>query len=412
VVAARRADSVVESVGVNVHLGYSDSVYDRFKRIRFELDRLGVRYIRDGISLGRPDLYARLGALARDGIRLDAIAGDPLRRYGTGSLHQQVRLLTELGPGILASIEGPNEFDNQGVSNWRPILRNYQRRLFQSVRRHASLHSIPVLGPSLVDYDSRAELGDISAWTDEGNMHPYPGGERPDDDHIGEELELAAENTGTEPVQATETGYTNAVRATSGQGPTSERAAATYMPRLLLENFRRGITRTFIYQLVDTERDRNRNDTEAGFGLLRHDLTPKPAYAATRNLISLLADPGPGFAPGQLSYSVAGAPPDLHEVLLQQRDGSFYLALWRSQSVWDLDRRANERVQPAAVTIEFDRPVARAAAYIPNRSTAPVARFDRPGELQIAVGPRVTILEVDPGVGLSPSLRRLIPPGF
>src|SRR4051794_28615698 len=48
---ARRADDFVNSVGVNVHLGYTNTPYRRHDLVQKKLRELGVRYIRDGLSL-------------------------------------------------------------------------------------------------------------------------------------------------------------------------------------------------------------------------------------------------------------------------------------------------------------------------------------------------------------------------
>src|SRR2546430_10994083 len=80
--ATMRADDFVESVGVNVHLGYADTPYGRQDIVKAKLLELGVRYIRDGLTPGKPAVYRAWRELASRGIRLDLIAGDPLRRGG------------------------------------------------------------------------------------------------------------------------------------------------------------------------------------------------------------------------------------------------------------------------------------------------------------------------------------------
>ena len=80
----------------------------------------------------------------------------------------------------------------------------------------------------------------------------------------------------------TEAGYHNALSSTTGQPPASEEAAAVYMPRLLATAFGAGVERTFIYELVDEKPDPGLIDAEQHFGLLRNDLSPKPAFTASR----------------------------------------------------------------------------------------------------------------------------------
>jgi len=48
-VVARRADALVDSVGVNTHFGYTDRPYVlAFDRLKVKLAALGIRHIRDG----------------------------------------------------------------------------------------------------------------------------------------------------------------------------------------------------------------------------------------------------------------------------------------------------------------------------------------------------------------------------
>ena len=99
--------------------------------------------------------------------------------------------------------------------------------------------------------------------------------------------------------------------------------------RIFLEYFSRGVARTFAYELVDAGPNQRRPEIRTS-ALLRNDLSEKPAFIALRDAIATLADPGPAFSPESLDYSLGGGQADLRELLLQKRDGSFYLALWRA----------------------------------------------------------------------------------
>ena len=83
--------------------------------------------------------------------------------------------------------------------------------------------------------------------------------------------------------------------------------------------------------------DPDHNEVEHNFGLFDNDgKTMKPAGHAMANLIGLLADPGPAFQPGRLDFVVSGD--NVQTILLQKRDGEFWLALWLSSSLWDHSR--------------------------------------------------------------------------
>src|SRR4051812_42009055 len=110
---AGRADDFVESIGVNVHLAYTSTPYARYDLVEQKLRELGVRYIRDGIAQNKPEVYEALRGLASCGIRLDLLVGDPLERFGGGSLAEQLGLAKKELKRVVVSLEGPNEFDGQ-----------------------------------------------------------------------------------------------------------------------------------------------------------------------------------------------------------------------------------------------------------------------------------------------------------
>jgi hypothetical protein len=398
------ADAFVESIGVNTHTYYSDTVYgERFDQVKQRLAELGVRHIRENLVTERPDQYQGLRDLAGIGIRSTLILGDP--DEGIAKLEELVSTVkTELG-GAVDAVEGPNEFDQRGGSDWLPRLRDYQQRLFSAIKDDPTLAPLPVIGPSIVLRSHEEELGDISGTLDYGNMHSYPNGEMPES-NLTSQLDGAAHNSGTKPVMATETGYHTALGWTGEHQPTSEAAMATYMPRLFLEYFRRGVARTFSYELLDEAA--NSNDREDNFGLLHNDLTPKPAFDALRNTISLLEDPGPAFAPEALEYTLGGDRGDLRQLLLQKRDGSYYLVLWRAVDVWNAASRTPVAAPEGTVKVELQRSINSAVEYLPNLSTDPVATL--PGgtnQLEVKVGAQAVVVKINAGGKVRPGRIRL-----
>ena len=392
---ARSAASFVDAIGVNIHSYYDGTPYtEQWGAVKAKLAELGISHVREDIRPGRDDQIQHLAELAAMGVKTDLVIGDP--GNGISGLDSRIALVKQKLRGYLDSVEGPNEFDLRSSIGQMTELATYQRHLYDAIKSDPALSSLPVIGPSIVDTDHQAALGDISGSLDYGNTHSYPGGFVPEG-NLSTALNRAGVASGSKPVMATESGYHNALNTSDGHNPTSEQAAATYIPRMYLEYYRRGIARTYDYELVDTWDEPALDDPSPHFGLLRSDLSEKPAFVALRNMVRILDDPGASFSPGNLAYSLSGSPSDVRQVLLQKRDGSFYLALWRTGSVWDPIGRKNLSAPSAQVGVNFGEPIASAAQYRPNSSSAQVASFSDPGSVSVEVGPQVTILEVTPG---------------
>jgi hypothetical protein len=401
---ARPANSFVDSIGVATHLGWEGTPYaEAPAAIEQRLRELGVRHVRADLLLGNSVEYGEVTALAEAGIDSTLILGRPDEPEAVlGAMLAAVK-----GPlaGAVGAVEGPNEYSTSGDPDWQPHLVAYQQRLYEGVKSDPELAGLPVIGPSIVHNDQEA-LGDVSPWLDLGNIHSYPEAHGPEY-RMGHAVEQAELNSGTKPIVATETGYTNALGWTpSGPGenaPISEQAAAVYTPRLFFEYFIRHIVRSFDFQLVDEHPNPAEDEREDHFGLLRNDLSPKPAFTALRNTIEILAEPGPPFSPGSLAFALSEGGATLHSLLLEKRDGTFYLALWRLQSVWD--PATEEALDPAAepVTVSVPGGFGSYAVYRPNSSAAPVLTSGAPADqLQVDVGPEVTILALAPPPATEP----------
>src|SRR5579863_3600513 len=122
-------------------------------------------------------------------------------------------------------------------------------------------------------------------------------------------------------------------------GTIPESVEASYIPRTLLLSFSKGIKRTFVYELLD-------EFSSTGYGLLANDFSEKPAFLALKNLISTLQDPGGQFTPGSLTYGVTGNTNTVQHLLLQKRDGSYWLILWLEQSSYDATNNVATPVTP------------------------------------------------------------------
>ncbi len=405
-VKARPADAFVDSVGVNIHPAYNDTPYvPEFATVLQRLQELGIRHLRDELRdfPDRQGQYQRLNQLAAAGFGSTLVIGSPAD--GIDGLEALLEIAADDLDGVEA-LEGPNEYSTSGDPEWQPRLVAYQQALYEKAKAEPALAGLPVVGPSIVHND-QAQLGDVSAWLDYGNIHSYPFGNPPD--KLGAAITRAELNSASKPIWATETGYHTALNWTGEHPPVSEAAMATYVPRLFLEYYRWGIVRTFSYELLDEWPDPDLDERESNFGLLRNDLAPKPAFDALRNTIAILADPGEQFVPAALDYTLgeggvefAGPEsPGLHKVLLQKRDGSFYLALWRTSSVWDPATGEPQAAPALPLEVAVEPGIESATAYLPNVSAAPVWSLTQPDQpVTVDVGPAVTILRLVPGASV------------
>lgn len=368
-VQARPADSLVESFGVSIHTNYLDTPYADTARVKNALVDLGVRHVRDNLNMSVPQAYPAMREIASAGIRFNLIMGRP------GSWQTPAKLVetiaTQFPTGVVESLEGANEYNlDENALDWALELRTHQRDLWEAAKANPVTAGLPVLAPALGQRTGFDQIADLGQYADYGNAHLYPGGRPPS---WGIDWLTAAEAIVVpgKPVMYTESGYHNAMNSASGHNPTPESVVGGYAPRLLLEHYLRGTTRVYNYELLDERLDPEKTDHEAAFGLLRHDFSPKPSYTALRNLLDLVADPGPAFSPGRLGYTIAGATSDLRQVLVQKRSGEFVLLLWRDQSTYDPSTGQVRTVPPRTMTVQLeDR--GRLDVHQPSTGSAPV----------------------------------------
>lgn len=394
---AKPADSLVHSIGVNTHLTFAGTTYANFSLTRQRLQQLGVKQIRDAMCGTCTERLAQYRTLGQDAIALDAEMGRPTDSAAT--FQSNLAGVKSLG-SIVDAVEGANEWDlfAPDRSQWAAQDRAFQIKLFKAMKSDPALASTPVIGPSLVFWwtnpSSWTTLGDLSPYLSYGNSHGYPGGKTPES-MVGQELGHAQTVSGAKPIYMTESGYHNALQqANNDHPPTPEDIAAVYVPRLFLDNFRRGIARTDLYELFDERAGLAATDQEQSFGLARADGTPKPAFNSLRNLIAVLADPGTRIASADVPVTVSTATSDVRFITLRKRDGRVYVAAWRTISLWNpLTRTRIAEPPPASVKVTFGGTVNGIRAYRPVSSAAGTELARSGGTVTIPVGAAPVILE-------------------
>jgi hypothetical protein len=400
--AAQSARAFGDSVGVNARLTWLDTSYGDFPTLRARLRELGVRRISDGLCPTCEYQIERLQLLAVDGVK--ANLGIGWLSGGTDTIGPGVQALRARLRDSVVAVSGVNEPDVSGLPDWVSRTRAFQAELYRQIKADPLLSHLPVIGPSLVHRESRAALGDLSAHLDRGNLHPYSGG-LPPVRNLADERSLMSVVSGDKPLVISEVGYHTDLAHVGPHRPASEKAVATYTPRIALEAFRFGIESTEIFQLVDpwspaAAQARGIPASENSFGLLRWDLSPKPAFYALRNLLRAVdGDSAPLASPGTLRVGLEGAGSDVRRLLLRSADGSFALVLWRDVSVWDRDAQTDLSPPPDRVDLVFGEPVAVAQRFDPVRSDAEAQRWTDPRRIALDLAGEPVVLRLTPPPG-------------
>ena len=220
--------------------------------------------------------------------------------------------------------------------------------------------------------------------------------------HLADERQMMSAVTGSKPLVITEVGYHTDMAYPGPHRPASERAVASYTPRIALEAFRFGIDRTYLYTLADLWSDaeaqaRGFSKFENSFGLLRADLTPKPSFVALRNLLRAVnASSQPVANPGGLRYRLQDAGPDVRQLLLRSADGGYALALWRNVSVWNRDTQQDLTPTPDQLSITLGQPIAQAAQHNPTQSDTPIQYWAYPRSIPISLGGDPVVVRLTP----------------
>ena len=384
------------------HLSYTDTAYySNFQQILGSLQSLGIRHVRDGYypwNASDP-IVQNHQKFAAAGIKTNYVV--PINSSTTPAT-----IATFAGEvQDMESLEASNECDDPGNCGQDAAtgVKNVVASL-PMLSTAAKNLNVPLYGPSFINPSSYAAAGDLSSEITMNNLHVYFGGRNPgstgwgDPDAKGnaygsfdfwiDQGQLDAPNA---PTVITETGYLS-YPSTTTPYTIPESVQASYVPRTLLLAFKHGIRRTYMYELLDEV-------SSPGYGLLRGDMSQRPAFIALKNLMSILGDSATTpFTPGNLQYQVSGGDATLNHLLLQKQDGTYLLVMWLEQPSWDAAKALPINVAPQNVSIQLTSANAISAGY----------QFDTDGNVKsftpsgsgdtstFSVSDQVTILQISP----------------
>jgi len=402
----RAAEDFVSSIGVNIHLSYFDRVYGSGYRtiILPRLQELGVRHLRDGGTwLPNQDwmreVYGRWQEVAQaTGAKFTIIVSPRRTATGPGNDYGDVTHIRDLrdriGADHIAAWEGLNEHDISGRPAFVNEARTLQQALFALVKGDPDMAArYRVLGPSMAFPGAAAKVGDLSAFMDEGTIHPYDGGKVPGSnlaDHVNGVRALS----GARPLVATEAGYhTSPVSTNPWHWSVSEGAQARYLLRQFLELYNAGVRRTFAYELIDE--GTLPSEMEFHFGLLRNDGSRKPAFDALRNLITVLGDRNASaVTPHPLRVRLAGDTTGVRRLVVEKGDGRRYLLLWQNSRSFDEVARVDVAVPARTIDVTFATAPSLAHVYVPLQGANAIATYRNAHSLRLTVPDHPVLLEL------------------
>ena len=390
-VKAYQADALVDSMGVGTHIAYTDrTYYTNWAGFSQALIASGIRHIRDGVNPNWTEAdgyWAKFRTLAAAGIGVLTL------NWGTAGSQVPPSQIAACASSMLCidGLECSNECDANACGSPTGTGTSFVLGELPLLKAAAKMLNVPCVGPSYTQPSSYVSGGNQSRFIDKVNIHAYFAGREPENQGWGgndsadipagatphayatvefwkDYARLQAPGKG---IFFTETGYVTL--AGTNYFCIDEQAQAVYVPRMYLFNFASGIERSYTYECVDEEAATPGSTNDQGhYGLLRNDMSAKPAWTALCNLITLLSDPGGNFDPGYLNYAVTGATGNLQQVLFQKRDGSFWLALWLGLPCWNVSTGGDIAVPTQAITLTLS-----------NGTLAELHQFDHTGAVTV-----------------------------
>jgi hypothetical protein len=382
----------------------------------------GFRWVRAGIEglseNGPTTMQTFLDLHRQTGVRLSwgLVSGgtDIGRLIATGKILAQA--------DALLAFEGNNEPNNWAVTyqgekggqrgSWRAVAR-VQRDLYDAVKRDPVLRRYPVWSISepgaqtdnmglqflTIPPGSHAGMPDGTHYADAANVHNYI--------FHGTMLFLSDNQAwgAADPTPATHVdglygnfgltwgkGFAGYPRDALGALPrvttetgtnidhaVTEEVQGVLLLDMLLAQFKRGYSHTAIYLLRDRT-DEHGNQT---YGLFQPDYRPRKAAIYLHNLTTILADRGKVARPGALPFTIKDQPATVHDLLLQNSDGSFRLVLW--------GERASGQDQ---ITVDLGDRRVSATFYDPTRGIAAMGTLANTSKINVTLGNHPVVIAI------------------
>jgi hypothetical protein len=380
----------------------------------------GIRNIRDDGSLRHVQDWIAMHRQA--GIRVVLTRSGPDEK----AIDEMIAMSKELAAaGALLAMEGPNEPNNWPVTfhGTKPDaktsflqLAHWQQAFYAKIKGDPALKNYPVFHSSEAGGSEPDNVGmqfltippgagtlmpDGTRYADFANVHNYicrqpkivenmawlnadPNFRGWADGIYGEYgrtwhkhfAGYTNEQLTTLPRVTTETGW-----AAGPKGLSEEQQARLYL-NLYLAQFEWNYKHTFIYLLRDA------GGGDAHYGMFTSDYRPKKSAEYLHNLTAILAEglPVDGLSRAKADvpgYSIPDQPTNVHDLLLQKRQGSYAIVVW------------GERVGGSCnATVQLAKPAAHAKVYDPTSGVAPRQSLEQIKSIPLTMGDHPLIIEI------------------
>ncbi len=362
--------SFLASIGVNVNIYPSteDSVVSK-------LAYVGLNQIRveAPTSQAAAQSYAGIGSA---GIKFDMITTTwdlPITQAMLNTMFSYI----DVNAPYVQSIEGPNEVQNdpdtyQGLSG-APAFQALQQTLYSMVQNDTNLTNssthTPVLSFSNTPGQTPAGYTSPLNATDYASVHAYGQPAVLPFQVIQPTLGVTTIAPG-KPVILTETGLST-VATTQG---VPQEQQAIYDLDALFDDILLGVTRTYLFNLVDFNSGSSDTNFSAYYGFFESNGAIKRTGYAMHNLTSILSDPSgsAGQPTDQLGFNLSGLPANSHSLLLEKSSGVFDIIVWTENN--GLYNAANRFLSTAPITpwrLSFDNGSQKVIVYDPLWSQHP-----------------------------------------
>lgn len=376
-----------QRVGMNIHPDQMVGQWPNYPFIQSALKALNIHWVRSSLTIlpGPNNAYANFLQTLDANDTAGNIRSDLIVAQGT-SFAQIKNLLTVWG---VSFVEAPNEYDISGNADWAnaDLAETLQLSQVPSV-----WSGISVVAPSLVNADPKLIASPLNAF---GNMHDYFGSRPPETPGWGGEVYGNGTIYGSEayniataqraapgkPVISTESGYTTIA------GQLSEYTQAAYLERLILQHAMSGVTKGFLYDLVD--------DSEQ-YGLFHTDGSPKLAANGLQGFLNFLGDTIPPISstPCALNATLTSTA-TIDSFLVCKNNGEMDLVFWQPAQLQDPATYVSTPVSPATVSVVLGTAPVGATNYYAQSTTFNWLEKNNPTLTNLTATERPSILALN-----------------